>query len=82
MIIDFILGIIYNVFMHFVGGYDPLRFNIDSSVYESVHDFMAFIFFILPIQGFIPIIDTIFYIIVFRAIVSFIKTLWDLLPVV
>lgn len=81
MIINFILDIIYNIFMFFVDGYDPLRFNIDSSVYEAVHDFLSFIFFILPIRGLLPIIDIIFAIIFFRALISFIKTLWDVLPV-
>lgn len=82
MIIDLILNIIYSVFMRLVDGHEPLRFNVDSSVYESVHDFMAFIFFVLPIRGLIPIINTIFAIIVFRAFISFIKTIWELLPIV
>lgn len=81
MITDFIFGVVYNLFMFLVDGKEPLRFNVDSSVYEFVKDFIAFIFYILPIQGLKPIITIIVSIIVFRVTVSVIKTIWNLLPI-
>lgn len=81
MISDAILELVYKIFMFAVHGKDPLRFNINSSVYEYVHDFVAFIFFILPIHGLRPIFTIIVAIIGFRIIVAVIKTFWDLLPI-
>lgn len=80
MITGFFIDLIYDAFMLLIGGHEPLRFNIDSSVYEFIHDFVAFVFFIIPINGLSVIFSIIVAIIIFRTVVSFIKTIWDLLP--
>ena len=80
MVVDYLLYLIYKAFKFVVGNHEPLRFNIDSSVYEVIHDFIAFIFFILPIDGLKVIFSIILMIIGFRIFVSLVKTLWDLLP--
>lgn len=80
MITDLIINLIYNVFMFFLGGYEPLHFNLDTTVLQTFSDFFAFIFYILPIEGLLPIVTIIIAIMTFRIIVSFIKTVWDLLP--
>lgn len=81
MITDFIIQLIFKIFMFFVDGKEPLRFNIDSSVYEYIKDFVAFIFYILPIEGLKPIFSIIVSIIVFRITISVIKTIWNLVPI-
>lgn len=81
MITDAIIGLIYNAFMYLFGAYKPLRFNISTNVYEFIHDFIAFIFFILPMKGLQVIFGIIVAVILFRIAVSVIKTLWELLPV-
>lgn len=80
MVVDYLISLIYKAFKFAVGNHQPLRFNIDSSVYEVIHDFVAFIFFILPINGLKPIFTIVLAIIGFRIFVSVVKTLWDLLP--
>lgn len=80
MITELVINLIYNAFMFIVGGHEPLRFNVDSSVYDFICDFMAFIFFIIPVNGLKVLLSTIVSIIVFRALISLIKTIWDLLP--
>ena len=80
MISDFIIGLIYDIFMFCVSGHEPLRFNIDSSVYEFIQDFMAFLFFILPINGLKVIFSIIITVIFFRILISVIKTIWELIP--
>ena len=81
MISDVIIALIYDFFMMLVNGREPLRFNIDSSVYEYISDFIAFIFYILPMGGLVVIFRIIVSIIVFRVIISVVKTIWNLLPV-
>lgn len=82
MVIDAVIGLIYNVFMYLFGAHEPLRFNISTTVYEFIHDFVAFIFFILPMNGLQVIFSIIVAVIMFRITVAVIKTIWDLLPVV
>lgn len=81
MITDAIINLIYNVFMFFLGGYEPLHFNLDTTVFRTFSDFLAFIFYILPINGLLPIVTIIIGIMTFRIIVSVVKTIWDLLPI-
>jgi hypothetical protein len=76
-----VINLVYKVFMYFVGGYEPLRFNIDSTFYSTIKDFISFIFYILPIDGLKTIVSLIISITLFRAIVAIVKTLWDLLPI-
>lgn len=80
MITDLLINIIYKAFMFVAEGHKPLRFNVDSSFFEVIHDFIAFIFFILPVNGLKTIFSIILMIIGFRIFISVIKTLWDLLP--
>lgn len=80
MITGYIIDLIYKAFMFLIGGHEPLRFNVDSSVYEFIHDFIAFVFFILPVNGLSVIFSIIVAVIIFRSVDSFIKTIWDLLP--
>jgi hypothetical protein len=81
MIGDAAVNIFYNIFMSFFGAYEPLRFNVDSSVFDTLTNFLAFIFYILPIEGLKPIITIVVSITAFRILVSVVKTLWDLLPI-
>ena len=81
MITDIFVTLIYDLFMFFLGGYEPLHFNIDTTVFRTFTDFLAFIFYILPINGLLPIVTIVVGITMFRVIISVIKTIWDLLPI-
>lgn len=81
MVTDSIIGLIYNAFMYLFGAHEPLRFNISATVYNFIHDFVAFIFFILPMNGLQVIFGLIVAVIMFRIVVSVIKTIWDLIPI-
>lgn len=81
MISDIFITLIYDLFMFFLGGYEPLHFNIDTTVFRTFSDFLAFIFYILPINGLLPIVTIVVGITMFRVIISVIKTIWDLLPI-
>lgn len=80
MLVDGILELIYKAFMFVMGGFQPLHFNIDLKLVDIVEDFLAFIFFILPIKQVMGVIPLIILIIGFRILIAFIKTIWDLLP--
>ena len=81
MISDAVINLVYRIFMSLVDGYEPLDFNIDTTFFDTVTDFFAFIFYILPINDLKPIIGIIVALMGFRIIVVVIKTIWDLLPV-
>lgn len=80
MITDAIINLIYDAFMFFLGAYEPLQFNMDTTVFRTLSDFLAFIFYIIPMYGLKPMVIIIIGIIGFRIVISVIKTIWDLLP--
>lgn len=81
MITDSVISLAYDIFMFFLGGYEPLTFNIDTTVFRTFTDFLAFIFYILPVGGLMPIVTIFMGIMMFRIVISVIKTIWDLLPI-
>ena len=81
MITDAFITLIYDAFMYFLGGYEPLQFNVDTTIFRTFSDFLAFIFYILPIDGLLPIVTIFIGLMVFRIIISVVKTIWDLLPI-
>lgn len=81
MIGDLIIGIIYNAFMFVLGGFEPLHFNMDTTVFQTFSDFFAFIFYIMPFKSLFPIVVITVSLMTFRITVSVIKTIWDLLPI-
>ena len=81
MITDYIIDLIYKIFMFFLSGHEPLDFNIDINFVDTITDFLGFIFYVIPINGLAPIISIIVTITAFRILIAVIKTLWDLLPI-
>ncbi len=71
----------YNIFMSFLGTNEPIEFNIDTTVFKTISDFLAFIFYILPIDGLLSIVSIFIGLMIFRIIISVVKTIWDLLPI-
>lgn len=82
MILDSIIDIIYRLFMNFLDGYKPLSLDIDITFFDTLTDFFAFIFYVLPIDGLKPIIGIILAIMGFRLVIVIFKTIWDVLPFV
>ncbi len=71
----------YNIFMSFLGTNEPIEFNIDTTVFKTISDFLTFIFYILPIDGLLSIVSIFIGLMIFRIIISVVKTIWDLLPI-
>ena len=47
MLTDAIISMFYNIFMSFLGTNEPIEFNIDTTVFKTISDFLAFIFCLL-----------------------------------
>lgn len=81
MITDFILSIFYFIFDKFISFIPNIDLSVLNNLLDSVKDIIAFIAFILPLSAFVVIFNIIVNIVIFCVVISFIKTLWDLLPV-
>lgn len=81
MLTDAVITMFYDIFMSFLGTNEPVDFNIDTTVFKTISDFLAFIFYILPIDGLLTIVSIFIGLMIFRIIISVVKTIWDLLPI-
>lgn len=81
MLTDAVITMFYDIFMSFLGTNEPIQFNIDTTVFKTISDFLAFIFYILPVDGLLTIISIFIGLMIFRIIISVVKTIWDLLPI-
>lgn len=81
MISDKVLEIINSIFLYFFDGWTSIDLLISTSAYETLADIFAFLFYILPIEGIMTIVQIFISIMCFRILISLIKTLWQLLPI-
>lgn len=81
MIMDHVLEMINKIFLSFFQGWEDIDLLISSSVYETLSDIFAFLFYILPMDGIVTIVGLFISIMGLRILISLIKTLWQLLPI-
>lgn len=82
MIIDLFLGIIQVVVNILLAPLSVLNFVIDiTTKIPVVMGFIKFISYLFPWSQITPLITIIISIFAFRAVVSLIKTIWEMLPI-
>lgn len=80
MVFEALLSIIFGIVNIILTPLDALNFVFNSSFFHTVVEYLSVIFYILPIGNLSPIIIFIVSMFAFRAVVSLIKTIWDILP--
>lgn len=82
MISEFFLNIVFNIVSGMFALLPDFSWNVDSSVFSHIMDILKFAGYIFPWSTVVAIAGLIVSISIFRIVVSAIKTLWDLLPLV
>jgi len=82
MIGDGIIKIISEIFKNFFANWEDIDLLISDTLWEPVKDFFSFIFYFLPMDTVITILTLWMATMLFRIIISLLKTLWDILPLV
>lgn len=80
MIVEVFLNIIFKIVNVLLSPLEVLNFVFDSSVFSTVVHYLDIVFYFIPIGNLMPIVIFIIAMFSFRAIVSLIKTIWQLLP--
>lgn len=82
MIIDGVLIILQGIVNILLAPLNVINWVVTTGISIGViSDFINIIAFVLPWKNIIPIITFIIAMFAFRAIISLIKTIWDLLPI-
>ena len=82
MIFDWIINFVFGVVNLLLAPITTIGWAFSLAVASPLSSILAVIYYVLPISQLSPIIMCIVAIFVFRAVISLIKTIWQLLPVV
>jgi len=82
MITDIILDAIFGIISVLLLPLEVINFGIDLIMIEPVLQFFRMAVFLIPITQLMPIFLFFVSMMSFRIVVSIIKTIWDLLPIV
>lgn len=82
MIIEAIFNIIFSVVDILLTPFDGINLIINSNIFNTVLEYLSVVTYVLPIQNFIPIIVFVISTMLLRIIISGLKSLWDILPLI
>lgn len=82
MISEFFLNIVFGFVNLFFEAMPDITWDVNTTVWQYAKDILDMVAYLLPWQTVCDIIKFFWGIIIFRVLVSFVKTLWDVLPFV
>lgn len=82
MITEKTIQFFLDIFLNLTSGLEDITISIPEALLGKISDFFAFIFWFLPMDTVYAILTITMALMVFRITISFIKTIWQLLPVV
>ena len=81
MIVNKLIDLLQGIFARLFADWEQIDLLISETYFESLENFFAFLFYILPVQGLTSIFALFVSLMFLRIMIAFIKTIWDLLPV-
>lgn len=81
MIIEALLNVVFGIVNVILSPIELLNWGFDLVLLSPLVNILKVIYYVLPIGKLSPIIIFIVSMFVFRAVISLIKTIWDLLPI-
>lgn len=81
MIVNKLIDLLQGILARLFADWEQIDLLISEKYFESLENFFAFLFYILPVQGLTSIFALFVSLMFLRIIIAFIKTIWDLLPV-
>lgn len=80
MIGEFLLDIIFGVVSGFLALLPDFTWSVETSAFEYFMSILKFAGYIFPWSTVVAIVSIIIGLSIFRIVISFIKTIWGLLP--
>lgn len=81
MISEFFLSIIWAIIKPFLDMLPTVQWTVEYSAYATFLDILDAIAYLLPVADVAAMIAIMFGVHLVRIVISFIKTIWDLLPI-
>ena len=82
MISEFLMGIVFNLSEGALSIVPNWNFNVESAFLTSAFDMIRIAFYLLPMGTIVTMISMIVFFNTFKIVISILKTIWEILPLV
>lgn len=82
MVTEFIIDLVYNIVSGLLSILPDISWDVDSSIFSYFIGILQAAGYMLPMGTVSTIVGLIVSLTVFRIVISLVRTIWDLLPVV
>ena len=80
MVVEGILTVVFGVINTLLMPLNIINFVVDNTVFTTILEFINMALYLIPFRQLMPIFTFFVALMMFRIVVAFIKTIWDLLP--
>jgi hypothetical protein len=80
MVVEGILTVVFGVINTLLMPLNIINFVVDNTVFTTILEFINMALYLIPFKQLMPIFTFFVALMMFRIVVAFIKTIWDLLP--
>lgn len=81
MVVEALLSVVFGVINLLLMPLSVVNFVVNAISLEPVVEFINMAMYLIPFKELMPIFVFFVSMMIFRVVVSFIKTIWDLLPI-
>ena len=82
MIVEFFLNIVFNIVESALSVLPAWDWNVKASFFQGFFDVLRLACYMLPMGSILMMINIVIFIIQFKIIISLLKTIWEILPLV
>lgn len=80
MIVESLLDVVFKIASGILEMLPDISWNVDNSFFNAFFDVLRMVCYLLPMPTVIAIIYLVICFTAFRIIISLVKTIWDLIP--
>ena len=82
MIIESVLDVLFKILGGFFSILPDITWSVDTGAFQAFIGILKIAMYLLPMQTVVTIISIVVWLTIFRIVISLIKTVWELLPLV
>lgn len=80
MILQLLLTVVFGIVNVILAPFLLLDLVINTNIFNTIMEYLNVVFYVLPIENFIPIIVFLIATMGMRIVISLVRTLWQMLP--
>ncbi|MEM0174284.1 MAG: hypothetical protein QXI16_07250 [Sulfolobaceae archaeon] len=82
MVVEGLMSVVFGIVNLLLMPLNIVNLIVDSSAFTPILEFINMALYLIPFRQLMPIFSFFVGLMMFRIVIAFIKTIWDLLPLV